>query len=70
MELLIPLAVGAVWLAAIVYLVVQIWRSDELSEIERWVWFAGVVFFPLVSMLVWYLAGPHPFGLRITREVR
>ncbi len=61
--------IGGAYLAAIVFVVVRIWRSSELSELERWVWFAAVVCFPLVSMLVWFVAGPHPFGLRITRDV-
>ncbi|TFB54718.1 hypothetical protein E3T34_14995 [Cryobacterium sp. TMT1-62] len=37
---------------------------------EKVLWMIAVVFAPLLGALVWYLAGPHPFGLRLTRQVR
>ncbi|TFC30269.1 hypothetical protein E3O53_10105 [Cryobacterium sp. TMT2-18-3] len=37
---------------------------------EKVLWMIAVVFAPLLGALVLYLAGPHPFGLRLTRQVR
>ncbi len=56
----------AVYLAAIAYAIVQIVRTRDLSDIEKGVWMITVVFAPLFGALVWYWAGPHPFGLRLT----
>ncbi len=67
---IIAVVVGLLYLAAIVYVVVQVFRSDELSELERWVWVIAIVCFPLVGSIVWFLAGPHPFGIRLTRDLR
>jgi hypothetical protein len=62
--------VGALALALLILLIVQVWRSPELNETERVVWILAMIFFPVIAVLVWFLAGPHPFGLRITRDIR
>jgi hypothetical protein len=63
-------AVGACALAAIVYAIVQITREQDLSDLEKLVWIVAVVCAPVVGSLVWYFAGPHPFGLRLNRQFR
>ncbi|ANJ27352.1 PLDc N-terminal domain-containing protein [Agromyces aureus] len=67
---LIVVVVAAAYIAAVVYAIVQVIRSKELSDLERVVWVLAVVFFPFVATLVWFIAGPHPFGLRLTRDLR
>ncbi len=67
---LIAAVAAAVYIAAVVYAIVQVVRSKALSDVERLVWILAVVFFPLVATLVWFIAGPHPFGLRLTRDFR
>ena len=62
--------VAVVYVAAIAYAMMQIARTNNLSGLEKAVWIAGVVFAPLLGALVWFFAGPHPFGLRLTRQVR
>ena len=66
--LMILVAVG--YLGAIAYAITRIVKSEELSELEQWVWIAALVFFPVVSAIVWFAAGPHPFGLRLSRSIR
>lgn len=61
-------ALAALYAAAIAYAIVQIWRTSELSELEHWVWTIAIVLFPLGGALVWFIAGPRPFGLRLTRD--
>ncbi|KRC61267.1 hypothetical protein ASE14_10200 [Agromyces sp. Root81] len=67
---LLAIIVGVGYLAVIVWVVSQILRSDELNELERWVWVIAVICFPLVGSIVWFAAGPHPFGIRISRDLR
>jgi hypothetical protein len=67
---LLAIVVGAGYLAAIVWVVSRILRTEELNELERWVWVIAVVCFPLVGSIVWFAAGPHPFGIRISRDLR
>ncbi|WP_104194385.1 PLD nuclease N-terminal domain-containing protein [Cryobacterium sp. M25] len=62
--------VAVLYSAAIAYAIVQIARTRDLSEVEKVLWMIAVVFAPLLGALVWYFAGPHPFGLRLTRQVR
>lgn len=68
--MLVVTPVIALALAAIIVAIVQIFRTPQLDETERWVWVIALVFFPVVAALVWFFAGPHPFGLRITRHLR
>ncbi|MFB9308387.1 hypothetical protein BJY17_002146 [Agromyces hippuratus] len=67
---LLAIIVGIAYLAAIVWVVSLIIRSDELNELERWIWAIAVICFPLVGSIVWFAAGPHPFGIRISRDLR
>lgn len=67
---IVLIAVVVAYLAAIAYAIVQIVRSQDLSDVERIVWVVAVLCAPLIGSLVWYFAGPHPLGLRITRQVR
>ncbi|MBG6058981.1 hypothetical protein RCH16_003557 [Cryobacterium sp. MP_M5] len=62
--------VAVLYIAAIAYAIVQIARTLDLSEVEKALWMIAVVFAPLLGALVWYFAGPHPFGLRLTHKVR
>ncbi|TFC07990.1 PLDc N-terminal domain-containing protein [Cryobacterium mannosilyticum] len=62
--------VAVVYVAAIAYAMMQIARTNDLSGVEKAVWIVGVVFAPLLGALVWFFAGPHPFSLRLTRQVR
>ncbi|KFF58741.1 hypothetical protein JF66_16335 [Cryobacterium sp. MLB-32] len=62
--------VAFAYIAAIVYAIVQIGRTRDLSDVEKGVWVIAVLFAPLLGTLVWYFAGPHPVGLRITRQSR
>ncbi|MBC7596246.1 MAG: PLDc N-terminal domain-containing protein [Kineosporiaceae bacterium] len=62
--------VAVLYIAAIAYAIVQIERTRDLSEVEKALRMIGVVFAPLLGALVWYFAGPHPFGLRLTQKVR
>ena len=67
---IVLIAVVVAYLAAIAYAIVQIVRSQDLSDVERIVWVVAVLCAPFIGSLVWYFAGPHPLGLRITRQVR
>lgn len=57
--------VSALYAAATIYALIQISRTESLNHIERWVWALAVIIFPLVASLVWFIAGPLPFGLKI-----
>ena len=68
MDLLSATIVGLAaigYVGAIIYAITQIVKSSSLNDLERWVWIAAVVFFPLVAAIVWFAAGPHPLGLRL-----
>ena len=58
------------YLGAIVYAISQMVRSGELNETERWAWIAALILFPVAAAIVWFAAGPHPFGLRLSRGIR
>jgi hypothetical protein len=58
------------YLGAISYAIVQISKTRSLNHTEKWVWAIAVVAFPVVATLLWFLAGPHPFGLRISPRDR
>lgn len=62
--------VAVLYIAAIAYAIFQVVRTRDLSEVEKALWIIAVVFAPLLGALVWYFAGPHPFGLRLTHKVR
>jgi len=57
-------------LVAVAFGVALLFRNPELTEAEKWAWLVAFLCFPLVAALVWVFAGPHPFGLRLTRELR
>ncbi|WP_167047609.1 PLDc N-terminal domain-containing protein [Salinibacterium sp. ZJ454] len=61
-----PIAAG--YVAAIVYAVAQIIRTKTLSQLEMAIWVTAVILAPAVGALVWYFAGPHPLGLRLSRR--
>jgi len=66
----ISAAVAAFYVAALVFAIVQIHRTADLVHAERTIWTVAVLLAPFVGAIVWYLAGPHPFGLRWGREYR
>jgi hypothetical protein len=62
-------AVGLLYIAAISYAVVLVTRTRILNDVEKLVWVAAVILFPVVGSIVWFAAGPHPFGLRLGNSV-
>lgn len=40
-------------------------RSPELNSTEALIWAIAIVASPIVAGPVWFLAGPHPFGIHI-----
>jgi hypothetical protein len=54
----ILLAAAAVlgYVAAIAYAIVQVVRTQVLSEIEKVVWVVVILFAPLIGSIVWYAA--------------
>jgi len=67
---LLVTVVSAAYLGAIVYALMQIARAPELADVEKVVWVIGVIAAPFLGALVWYFLGPHPFGLRLSRDGR
>lgn len=67
LPILIAGLVGAAYLGAIVFAIVQAVRSPELADNEKLVWVIAIVCAPLIAAIVWFAAGPHPFGLRLPR---
>ncbi|GAA3878183.1 hypothetical protein GCM10022381_20760 [Leifsonia kafniensis] len=67
---LLVAVVAAAYLGAIVYALMQIMRSPDLVDVEKLVWVIGVIAAPFIGALVWYFLGPHPFGLRLSRDLR
>ena len=66
LAILLAAVVALAYVAAIAYAIVQVVRSRALTEIEKVVWVAVILFAPLIGSIVWYALGPHPFGLRLT----
>jgi membrane-anchored protein YejM (alkaline phosphatase superfamily) len=64
----IATAVVAIYLVAITFAILHIERRSDLGQAEKVVWVVAVFFAPVVSAIVWFAAGPHPFGFRITRD--
>lgn len=62
--------VGFAFVAAIVYAIVQIARTEQLADVEKIVWIVAVLCAPVIGAAVWYFAGPHPLGLRLTRPAK
>ena len=54
----------ALYFTAVTYAIVQVVRTPDLSTVDRGIWTAAIVIVPVAAMLVWYVLGPHPFGLR------
>ena len=67
---LLVAVVSAAYLGAIVYALAQIVRATDLADVEKLVWVIGVIAAPFIGALVWYFLGPHPFGLRLSRDLR
>ena len=61
---------AALYIAAIAYAVVQINKTRQLNNLEKLVWTLGVLLAPVVGGILWYVAGPHPFGIRLNRDPR
>lgn len=64
LAILIGAVVGAAYLAALGFAVVQILRTGGMTPAERTMWIVGFLVAPIVAAIVWFAAGPHPFGLR------
>lgn len=65
---LVVALVAALVLAAFVFAIAQIVRNESLNSLEKVIWVAAVLLFPLVGSIVWFAAGPHPFGIRVQRQ--
>lgn len=64
LAILIGAVAGAAYLVALGFAVVQILRTGGLTSAERAIWIVGFLVAPFVAAIVWFTAGPHPFGLR------
>ena len=49
---------GIVHLVIIIWAVINIFQSRE-STISKALWTALVVIFPLIGLIIWFLAGPR-----------
>ncbi len=58
--------VVGVYVIAIVLLCREVIKSDRLTSAEKFIWVVVVVYAPIVGALAWGLAGPHPFGFRLS----
>lgn len=67
---LMMFAAVALYVGAIVFAIGQIARTESLSPVEEVAWIVAVFCVPLIGAIVWFVAGPHPFGLRIGRSDR
>ncbi|GAB2829603.1 hypothetical protein GCM10027022_20720 [Alpinimonas psychrophila] len=56
---------GALYLATITYVITQITRTSGLNPTEKAIWVVAILTFPLVGTIVWFVLGPHPFGIRV-----
>lgn len=63
--IVIAAVVALLYAAAIAFAIVQIVRTPTLSHAEKWAWCLVLVVFPFIGSIVWFLAGPHPFGLHL-----
>ena len=63
-------AAGAAYLAAVAYAVVSVLRSPELEFLGRALWVAALVCVPLLAAIVWFVAGPRPFGAGLSLSRR
>ncbi|WP_166870428.1 MULTISPECIES: PLDc N-terminal domain-containing protein [unclassified Salinibacterium] len=70
LTLVIAAPIGAAYLAALVYAIVQVIRTPQLSDAAKLVWGVAIVLQPFLAALVWYFAGPRPFGIRLVRDLR
>lgn len=61
---LIAGAAGAAYLGALVYGAVRIAGTGDLTRTERNVWLVAFLVTPVITAIVWFAAGPHPWGLR------
>lgn len=66
----IGIVVAALYVAAILFAAVHIYRRVDLSQAEKAVWIVAVLLAPVISGIVWFVAGPHPFRFRLTRDLR
>lgn len=64
LTVLLMAAAGILYVAAIVFAIVQISRTSALNPIEKLIWIVAVICVPLIGSVIWLAAGPHPFGLR------
>ncbi|HWU32036.1 MAG TPA: PLDc N-terminal domain-containing protein [Humibacter sp.] len=62
--------VGLLYVGALAYAIAQIARTPSLNRLEKWVWSAVVVIFPLIGSIAWLVGGPHPFGLGLGDQSR
>ena len=49
---------GLVHLALVIWAVINIWGSGATTG-EKVLWSLGVLIFPVVGFIVWFLAGPR-----------
>lgn len=63
--ILLAVVLVAAYIGAIALIIMSVARSPQLSAVERWVWAAAIVLFPLFGSLAWAL-----FGQSITQFAR
>jgi hypothetical protein len=52
-------ALGAGYLFALAYAVVQILRSPDIAELGKALWVGAVLCVPVIAALAWFTAGPR-----------
>ena len=71
-----PLVIGTaagfalLYVAVFGYALTQITKNGSLNYVEKWVWAIALIAVPLLAALTWFVAGPHPLGLRIRANDR
>ena len=63
--IVVAIVVGALYLAALAYAITQIARMSGLNPTEKAIWIVAILAFPLGGAIIWFILGPHPFGIRV-----
>jgi len=57
--------IAAAYAFALCYAVVTVARTADLSDVEKLICAAAILFVPLLAAVAWRFAGPRPSGLRL-----
>ena len=47
------------YIGALGFAVTQIFRSRDMTQLEKWVWTIALIVFPVVTLVGWYLLDPR-----------